>query len=266
MTEQSGFHGYRFLVDATTSRQYAVRFDNGRPKAPIQLFAADIREQGLKPGETVIAFDDEPEKEIVNGQAVIGLQLWQITANARGELGEGVSIKQRWVKYAASFIPEGSDGQNFSIVYSLTEESKALLKEAGVEKPVFELMVVNTPRDRQVAEIVQSYGELESVYLFPDRGYAVVTMLNVANSITTQESLDGKEMGTFQLSVKFSPPAQVLQKQIMHEQAQQPQPQQMLQQMQMQQPQMQQMQVQQQQFQQHPHLIPPPPPPPRMGQ
>jgi RNA recognition motif-containing protein len=117
----------------------------------------------------------------------------------------------------------------------------------------------------QVAEIVQSYGELESVYLFPDRGYAVVTMLNVANSITTQESLDGKEMGTFQLSVKFSPPAQVLQKQIMQEQAQQPQPQQMLQQMQMQQPQMQQMQVQQQQFQQHPHLIPPPPPPPRMG-
>jgi peptide/nickel transport system substrate-binding protein len=35
-------------------------------------------------------------------------------------------------------------------------KARALLKEAGVEKPVFELMVVNTPRDRQVAEIVQS--------------------------------------------------------------------------------------------------------------
>ena len=35
-------------------------------------------------------------------------------------------------------------------------KARALLKEAGVEKPVFELMVVNTPRDKQVAEIVQS--------------------------------------------------------------------------------------------------------------
>jgi peptide/nickel transport system substrate-binding protein len=35
-------------------------------------------------------------------------------------------------------------------------KARALLREAGVEKPVFELMVVNTPRDRQVAEIVQA--------------------------------------------------------------------------------------------------------------
>ncbi len=34
--------------------------------------------------------------------------------------------------------------------------ARALLRAAGVEKPVFELMVVNTPRDRQVAEIVQA--------------------------------------------------------------------------------------------------------------
>ena len=35
-------------------------------------------------------------------------------------------------------------------------KARALLKEAGVEKPVFELMVVKTPRDVQVAEIIQS--------------------------------------------------------------------------------------------------------------
>lgn len=34
--------------------------------------------------------------------------------------------------------------------------ARALLKEAGVEKPVFELMVAKTPRDVQVAEIVQA--------------------------------------------------------------------------------------------------------------
>lgn len=100
MTDQSqpGYHGYRFLVDAKSTRQYAVRYDNGTPQPPIQVFAKDAREEGLKPGETVFAFDDESETKVENGRVVVGVQVWQMTANAQGVLGKGAAFKRRYVE------------------------------------------------------------------------------------------------------------------------------------------------------------------------
>jgi len=76
----------------------------------------------------------------------------------------------------------------------------------------------------QVAEIVQPYGELESVYLFPERGHAIVTMLQLKDSVSAQDALDRKDMGGFHLSVSFSRPAQHFMQQQQPQQQTAPQP------------------------------------------
>jgi hypothetical protein len=56
---EKGFSGYRFLVDATDSRQYALRYEDGAPRPPIDVYAVMPKEKGFRANEIVFALDDE---------------------------------------------------------------------------------------------------------------------------------------------------------------------------------------------------------------
>lgn len=56
---EKGFSGYRYLVDATDSRQYALRYEDGAPRPPIDVYAVMPKEKGFRANEVVFALDDE---------------------------------------------------------------------------------------------------------------------------------------------------------------------------------------------------------------
>jgi len=126
---ENGYHGYRYLVDTKNSRQYAVRYDNGRPTNPIHVFADDPRDDGFKPNETIFALDDENLIEEKGGKTRISTVAYQLKTNANGQVSGPGAFKQVGVDFDISFRTDTSG--KHSIVYKLTPESKAALDEQG---------------------------------------------------------------------------------------------------------------------------------------
>jgi ATP-dependent Clp protease ATP-binding subunit ClpC len=123
--EENGFHGTRYLVDAENSRQYAIRYDNGRPTKPIHVFAMSSKEGSFKPNETVFALDDEAELTSAGGKPRLSVVAFQITT---GPSGEPKGLKQQGIEYDVTFR---STGGQFQVVYSLTPDSKQTLADKG---------------------------------------------------------------------------------------------------------------------------------------
>ncbi|MEZ0260143.1 MAG: AAA family ATPase [Alphaproteobacteria bacterium] len=124
---ENGYHGYRYLTDATDSRQYAVRFDNGRPTKPFQVFALDPRESRFKPNETVFALDDDTEIKSVGGKTRISTTAYQVSINAAAD---PTGMKFVGVEYDVSFDFQPGD---FRVKYTLTKESQAALADIGMD-------------------------------------------------------------------------------------------------------------------------------------
>ncbi|MCC7038259.1 MAG: hypothetical protein IT560_13285 [Alphaproteobacteria bacterium] len=56
---EKGFTGYRYLLDVADSRQFALRYEDGAPRPPIDVFAVMPKEKGFRANEVVFALDDE---------------------------------------------------------------------------------------------------------------------------------------------------------------------------------------------------------------
>jgi ATP-dependent Clp protease ATP-binding subunit ClpC len=125
----NGYHGYRFLVDATDSREYAVRYNNGRPSKPLHVFAQDQREASFKRNETVFAFDDATVEYTPNGAGKVTLSTvgFQITT---GPDAEPNNIKQVGLDYDVSFKATAA---GLEISYKLTPASVESLEETGLD-------------------------------------------------------------------------------------------------------------------------------------
>jgi ATP-dependent Clp protease ATP-binding subunit ClpC len=124
---ENGYHGYRYLTDAKDSRQYAIRFDNGRPTKPFSVFALDPREAGFKPNETVFALDDETEIKTVGGKTRVSTTAYQISTDSAGEPR---GLKFVGVEYDVTFDFQPGD---FRVKYSLSKESQAQLADIGMD-------------------------------------------------------------------------------------------------------------------------------------
>lgn len=124
---ENGYHGYRYLVDAKNSRQYAIRYDNGKPTKPIHVFADDPREDGFKPNETIFALDDDNLVNEQNGKTRISTVAYQLKTNAAGEVAGPGAFKQVGVDFEVSF--RADQAGKHSIVYKLTAESKQALED-----------------------------------------------------------------------------------------------------------------------------------------
>lgn len=143
----NGYDGYRFMVDAKTSRQYALRFVDGRPQPPISVHAKDVAESKLLPRETVFAFDDDIQVEKRADGVYLSTVAWQMTANDQGTLGKGAEGKQCAVEYLVNFIVDATRSNAVNIVYTLTKESKEALAEAGFSDELPERYVENLEYD-----------------------------------------------------------------------------------------------------------------------
>lgn len=122
----NGYHGYRYLVDAKDGREYAIRYNNGRPTPP-QVFAQDQREAKFNRNETVFAFDDKPEFKTAAGGVVMSTVGFQI---AIGPEGKPINAKNLGLDYAVTF---SASAQGVEVKYALTPESAKDLAEAAEE-------------------------------------------------------------------------------------------------------------------------------------
>ena len=125
---EDSYHGTRFLVDATNSRQYGVRYDHGKVAKPIHVFAEDEREAGFKPNETVFAFDDEMKITSNGGKSKLNTVAYQITTDGTGAPRQ---LKELSVDYDVVFRQNAAGA--FDIVYRLSPTSRDALAERGFD-------------------------------------------------------------------------------------------------------------------------------------
>lgn len=129
----TGYNGFRFMVDAKTTRQYALQYINGEAQPPVTVHAKDVAESKLQPGETIFAFDDDMQVDQRADGVYVSTVAWQMTANAQGNFGKGSSGNQCEVEYKVAFLVDATRDGAVNIVYTLTEESKAALQDAGFD-------------------------------------------------------------------------------------------------------------------------------------
>ncbi len=122
---EDGYNGYRYLLDAVNSRQYAVRYERGKVRTPLKVFAGNPQEAGFKQKETIFAFDDETEIIGKNGGYKLSTTGYQITTD---DTGRAKNLKQVGVEYD---IKLQKAGNIVEAVLTLTAESKKALAETG---------------------------------------------------------------------------------------------------------------------------------------
>lgn len=127
--EPEGFHGTRFLLDAANSRQYAVRFENGSVKPPLQAYGTNPQDGGFGKSETIYALDDEMEMRVdAKGKALCSTTLYQIVTD---ENGKPRNLKQVPVDYEMTVK---TDGKLTTATLTLTRDSAAQLAEMNFAK------------------------------------------------------------------------------------------------------------------------------------
>jgi ATP-dependent Clp protease ATP-binding subunit ClpC len=128
--EENGFHGERFLLDTTNSRQYVIRYNHGAPTKPFHVFAADEREAGFKPNEVIFALDEDVTRKLIPGERpVFSTTAYQITVNGSADPNsKGWNLKQVGVDYEV--VVRALDTET-AVVYKLTEKSRQTLAEEG---------------------------------------------------------------------------------------------------------------------------------------
>jgi len=126
---ENGYHGYRYLLDTADSRQYAIRYENGVPRPPVQVFAQDQREAKFNPNETIFAFDDEVEVKLPPAAKTPALAVvaYQITTDASGKPN---NLKSVGVEYDVKFAVGTTSAD---VTYTLTAASKAELQANGFD-------------------------------------------------------------------------------------------------------------------------------------
>ena len=128
MSNENGYHGDRFLVDTYNSRQYSVRWTNGKPTA-VHVFAEDPRHSHFNPNEVIFALDDEVKFTFANGGAIVSTTAYQISTNGAAKPN---SVFQTSVEYQVVFSRD-KNGET-SLTYKLTKESIEALKEMDFDE------------------------------------------------------------------------------------------------------------------------------------
>ena len=184
----TGFHGYLYLVDTANTRQYAIRFDHGKTsRNNVFVFAQDEREARFKPNETVFALGDENTIDTSGDKAIVSTVAFQITTDGSGT---PVDLKSVGVEYEVSF-DFNADSEDIDITYSLTAESAAELARNGFSasfpKNFSDVVSLNDPGVHRRASGVDIDPGLLSNLSFPPHhdGGAIVARTNI-NSLTPE--------------------------------------------------------------------------------
>lgn len=126
--DQDDFTGYRFLLDASNSREFALRFEDGMPvKGGLSIFAGDVREAKVAPNEVFYAFDDNMKKVKRGNDIFIKTVAYQFTADATGKQFSGKEPVE--IEYSVHVSRDMQD--NLIVRYLMTEESEDALIAKG---------------------------------------------------------------------------------------------------------------------------------------
>lgn len=115
---------YKYLLDATGSRQYALKSEDGRPTRHITV-ATPVGAGSLKPNETVYAFAEGAATTFSGGGMVLAATVYKITTDSDAIAKD---MRQAAVEYAVDFSMGGDKG----VTYKLTPASEIALKQAGI--------------------------------------------------------------------------------------------------------------------------------------
>jgi hypothetical protein len=115
---------YKYLLDATGSRQYAVKVEDGRPTKKITV-ATPVGAGALQPNETIYAFAEGAATTYNAGGMSLAATVYKITT---GSDGIPKDLRQASVEFAVSFSMGGDKG----VTYKLSPASEAALAQAGI--------------------------------------------------------------------------------------------------------------------------------------
>ena len=115
---------YKFLLDATGARQYALKIEDGRPSKKITV-ATPVGAGALQPNETVYAFAEGGATTFNAGGMALATTVYKITT---GSDGIPKDMRQASVEFAVSFSMGGDKG----VTYKLSPASEAALTQAGI--------------------------------------------------------------------------------------------------------------------------------------
>lgn len=128
------YHGIRYALDLNDSRQYAIRYVDGRPNN-IQSFARDERDNKIGKNEVIFAVDDGSDarsmSESADGGFTMETVLYQFTTDENGKFD---GLKQMPVTYNVDI--QQIDTDKYQAVYAMTDESQQTLKDAGFDQSV----------------------------------------------------------------------------------------------------------------------------------
>lgn len=116
--------GYKFLLDATGARQYALKMEDGRPSKKITV-ATPVGAGSLQPNEIVYAFAENGATTFNAGGMALATTVYKITT---GSDGIPKDLRQASVEFAVSFSMAGDKG----VTYKLSPASEAALAQAGI--------------------------------------------------------------------------------------------------------------------------------------
>ena len=139
MAHNNNYHGYLYLVDADGDREYAVRYDNGRPRQ-ILAFSETETNPSLKPNSTIFAFEDQPEiGKLPGGGFGYTTMAFQIKTDFTGT---PKNLKGVPVTYEMSFSSKVNGDIN--IDYNLTADSIARVLNVDIDVSQFPVSFTDT--------------------------------------------------------------------------------------------------------------------------
>jgi hypothetical protein len=115
---------YKYLLDATGARQYALKSEDGRPTRHITV-ATPVGAGSLKPNETIYAFAEGAATTFSGGGMVLAATVFKITTDSDAIAKD---MRQAAVEYAVDFSMSGDK----AVTYKLTPASEIALKQAGI--------------------------------------------------------------------------------------------------------------------------------------
>jgi len=131
MSNESSYHGYRYLVDVKTTRQYAIQYNNGRPSAVYAYSGAEARQDSLVANETIIAYDDDQDVEDRGSEGrFLNTLAYKIDI---GSNGKPVGLKSQPVSFKMTAVADTKQPGFAKVTYTMTEESMKELKASGFD-------------------------------------------------------------------------------------------------------------------------------------
>ncbi len=175
--DNTNYTGYRYLMDANNAREYAVKYEDGKPRPPFDVYGTVPGQNGFTPNETIFAFADDSTVQMKGDQPFMQVDAFQIQIR---ETGTPRRLVVTPVEYAITFDTKGKSA--VKAILNMTDESKARLADEGFDAGFptrFSYDLDQTQFQRKKGAVIVNQRVLETLYVPPHHGgYAMVARIS----------------------------------------------------------------------------------------